>query len=249
MKKIYLLLFISSSCFYHLAGQNNWSMGPTLLLGFSGEQSVKKENFTFPPSISTTTNDVRKILPAFGGGWWVAQQFDKKWSLRLGGQYIYTQHYLQTEQTISGTFNFYELIERKLTAHQFQFPLQLQYTITNKGGIKPYFTVGGNTSYSLSLKQKIINLFASNGQFNISLKEEEIDFDVVFPSDFDRLELNWIYSLGVEFERFSIELNRSQATVLEMINDQNAFIDCFIPCPSFEGRKIHTTMLSIKYEL
>ena len=224
-------------------------MGPSLLLGFSGEQNTTKEQSEFTNRFIIDNNDYRKILPSFGVEWWIVWRVDKKWSIESGVRYIYAQHYLQTEQIVTGSLNSYQLTERKLLAKQLHLPIQLRYNFIETGKIKPYFALGGNTAYSLSLKQKTTDLFVFNGQVNISKTEEKIDFDAVFPYSFDRLEFNWIYSLGIEFNHFSIALNRTKAIVMEAIEDQNFIIDCFVPCPTFDARKMNTTMLSIKYKL
>ena len=250
MKQVIFLLFLSLA-FTSLKSQNKWSLGPTINLGFSGEQQKSDTNYDYGPGVFVSELN-SKVQPSFGIGFSVERYFGKRWGINIGIQYNFLQRYdftTETNQPKTGIFTtaYYASNKISLIAHQLQAPLQARFYFGKKRSFRPFLSAGGIGTYTISAKQDNQYTWSSSRIVSQSIDSFSYDFDEDW-SAIKRFGLTKIVGLGIDFGIFSFEINRIQSVLKQGGYYDTRLVDVNSYLP-FASKKLHSTMMTIKYKL
>ncbi len=249
MKKSIVLSFAFCSFFSLLSGQNKWNIGPSVTLGLSGEKQFQEINYN---NTRSDGFEESKVLPSLGAGIQIERLFGKRWSINLATQYSYIQRFERVEYNyFSSPLNSltsFNSSKRKLTSHQIQAPIQVHFYFGKPNKIRPYLSLGGQISYSVSAKHESESIYVSNREAYINDWSNEYNFKEGW-APIERFSTSMIYGLGLAFKGFSVEMNRVQ-NVLKTANNghslnyYNAYV---LHAPAFVITPV--TTISVKYWL
>jgi hypothetical protein len=254
MKKLIVLSFFFCCSFSLLLGQSKWEFGPSINIGFSGKRQLDESPYEYTGG-RTVSLEKSKLRPSFGAGFYVKRFIGKRWGLNLGAQYIYNQLYNESQYTnYSTSLNsliYFSTPETKLINQQLQAPLQAHFYFGKPGGIRPYLSLGGQFSYTLSTTENTENLYSSNGETSTDTWEQKLDFTNQWNA-LKRFDSSIIYGIGIEFDHFILELNRTK--IIHQSNDYYRYNTYNYNCPygcygSGSFRKVPITAMSFKYKL
>lgn len=255
MKKLTILCLLFYFSFSLLVGQSKWKFEPSISFGYSGEKESENPSDEYFGGGSYNSVKEKKRLPSFGAGFSVERLIKKRWGISLGAHYNYSQSFNRNEYSyysVLDVLSSYNAIEENFIYQQIQAPLKVQFYLGKPGGIRPYLSLGGQAIYNISVSSSSQSLYTSGSE----VYTYESDYTYDFNNEWNNLKrLNFFpaYSIGVAFQKFSLELNRSPIlltgnAIYPYYNSY--YCDCLCDCNSYAPPvKIHSTALSIKYRL
>lgn len=251
MKK-YALLPALLFCVCTLLGQNKWSFGLSIQGGFSGEHANENRYTPNAQFGDYSYLSEKRLQPSFGGGFWLERRLGKRWSSRLGLEYVSVGSFSRstsTSYTLEGAVSNYSRYEQQIRQEQLLLPLEIHYYLGQENRRwRPYLSVGTQLQYLLS-QHAMVGSTYDNGGLGTETYEyaETVDFNTGY-YDVDRWEIGFNAAIGFASDQISASLGRNwtRKRTDNYYLDYNYYGDNILinyPCDYYVGGRAYVRQL------